>query len=110
MDYTKLINYINAKRDELGWSINELGRHCPNLSASQIANVLGGRSAPGLEFFVQVARALNASPVDLLELAGIVPRQKPAGDPLFQRWCALYSRLSPEQRQVLLELLEKASR
>ena len=106
MDYTKLINYINAKRDDLGWSINELGRHCQNLSASQIANVLGGRSAPGLDFFVQVANALpDTSPVHLLTLAGIIPAQPEPENRQESELLAAFRMLCESDRETIVRIV-----
>lgn len=87
----------------------EMGRRS-GISAAQVANVVGGRSKAGADFCVGIARALNASPVSLLALAGIIPPQAPPDDPEAKRILDLLYRLPEHQRQVVLELLEKATR
>lgn len=72
MDMSKLTTFLNAELKRRDWSINELGRRA-NISASQAANVIAGRSEPGLEFCVAIADVFRVDPVKVLRMTGLLP-------------------------------------
>ena len=106
---SKIQNYLQDELDKRGWSMSEMGRRA-GISPAQVANVVGGRSQAGADFCIGIARALQVSPVHLLELAGVIPRQPQPADPEARRLLDAWYRLSEDERRVLLALLERASR
>ena len=71
MDYRPLVDWINDKLVDKGWSLRKLGKEA-NISHSTISLVLSERQAPTADFCIAVAGAFKASPLVALSKAGIV--------------------------------------
>jgi len=101
MDYPAFAQWLAAEMERQNLSANRLGEQS-GLSGSQIANVLGGRSKPGLDFFLKIPDALGVDRVDAFRAAGILPRIDGDGLDELARLCA---RLSAEDRRVVLRVV-----
>jgi len=100
-----LSSYLDAERKKHGWSMNELGRRA-GVSGAQVANVIGERSDPGLDFCLAVARALNVDPVYLLRLAGhLPPAPGDTADPILSECWRILSQLTDDERTVVVRML-----
>ena len=104
---SELANFLNSELERRGWSINELGRRA-NISASQAANVIAGRSEPGLEFCLAIADTFRLDPVNVLRMAGLLPPDLAslrAKNPKLDECCRILSRLDEDTLQVILKML-----
>ena len=102
-----LTNFLNSELERRGWSINELGRKA-NISASQAANVIAGRSKPGFEFCLAIADVFHADPVKVLRMSGLLPPdpvQVRAQNPALDECWRLLSRLDEDTLALVLKVL-----
>lgn len=72
-----LSDFLNTQLEQRGWSKRELGRRA-GISSTQVADVISGRSNPGADFCISIARALGEPPEHILRLAGILPPLPPS--------------------------------
>ena len=70
MDYRPLIDWINDKLVDEGWSLRRLGKEA-NISHSIISLVLSEQHTPTADFCIAIAGAFKASPLVTLSKAGI---------------------------------------
>ena len=104
MNTSKLAKFLDAKRDERGWSFNELGRQ-GGISGSQVANVLSARSPPGLDFLLAMADAFDIGLDELLRAADLLPLLPEDADPaLREAWRILHD-LSPADLDTVVAML-----
>jgi transcriptional regulator with XRE-family HTH domain len=69
---TELSEFLTRALNERGWSMRKFGR-AAKVSHSLISEVISGNARPSADFVVSAAHALDADPVRLLRLAGILP-------------------------------------
>jgi transcriptional regulator with XRE-family HTH domain len=93
--------WLEQEANVRGWSHNELARQA-SLAQATVSNVLSGQRAPGCEFCIKIAAALNVSPVVVLIKAGILPPPSDDDIDLTEIMDAI-RQLSPEVRQEVLE-------
>jgi transcriptional regulator with XRE-family HTH domain len=74
MDDNEMVVWLNEQLNERGWSMRELARRS-GLSHAVISLVLSKHNAPGLDFCVGVARALDVPPENVLRMAGLIPKR-----------------------------------
>ena len=91
--------WLLKELDRRGWNQSELGRRA-KISHGRISQVLSG-DKPGVDFCVAVARALNIAALDVLVVAGIVPRE-PKETANLRVANLLFARLSVEEQEMLL--------
>ena len=68
----ELVEFVNSEIEKRDWSMAELARRA-DLTRATVGDVLGGRTRPGLRWYIGVARALGCSVDHLLRLAGELP-------------------------------------
>ena len=107
MDYTAFAQWLTAQMERCNLSSNALGRKA-RVSGSQIANVLAGRSQPGLDFFLAVPDALGVDRVDAFRAAGILPQVTDDAD--LAELTRLTAQLSAEDRAVVLRIVKALGR
>lgn len=64
--------WLNEQTEVRGWSFGELHRRS-GMSVTQISDVVNGKRRPGLDFCVNIARALGELPEVVLRHAGLLP-------------------------------------
>jgi transcriptional regulator with XRE-family HTH domain len=74
-----LTTYLKGELEHRGWTQRELGRRA-SLSKTAISQILGQTAQPTADTVVKLAHALDADPVRLLRLAGILPDVGPAAE------------------------------
>ncbi len=88
-----------------GWSQNELARRA-DVSHFAISTVVANKRKPGATFCIKIAKALNTSPVYVLQIAGILPEdvELPAtpDDTVIQEIVKVLRTLSPFYRDEIL--------
>jgi transcriptional regulator with XRE-family HTH domain len=108
MGKTEFSDWIDQRLDALGMTQKQLAAAL-NTSESHVSLVLAGKRALTADFVLSVAVPLDADPVAVLRVAGILPPG--AGettDPALAEAWALLSRLAdkrPEALGVVLEML-----
>ena len=100
-----LIKWIEQKRNEHGWSINELARQA-GLSPGGVGDVLNNNNNPGFRFCKAIAEAFDVPPENVLRLAGLLPPQ-PEQTATINEFVYLLNQLPPEEQEELL-LVAKA--
>ncbi len=99
---TKLSDFINEELKQRGWSQRELARKA-GVSHTSISEVIAGNRNPGWDFCAAIAAPLEKTPLEVFQLAGLLPS---GGD--IERSRAEYyaNSLSVDEAQ-LLELYRK---
>jgi len=95
--------WLSAEMVRQNLSANALGEKC-SVSGSQIANVLAGRSKPGLDFFLAVPDALKVDRVVAFRAAGILPSVSDA-DALTAEALCILSQITDDERGVVVRML-----
>ena len=67
-----LMTLLNDALNERDWTISAFARRA-GISQSTASNVINGKTKPTADFCIAAAHALDADPVRLLRLAGILP-------------------------------------
>jgi len=91
MEETTFTTWLQQQLAARGWSQNQLAREA-GLTGAGISRIMTGACKPGLTTCTRLAKALNADPLELLNLTGALdaaPSTKPdapASEPLFVDW------------------------
>ena len=93
-------DWLASELQKRNWSHNELARQS-GLSQPTISAVMSNAKRPGLKFCLQVAQALDVSPVLVLQLAGHLPEDSP----LVLEIIEIVRSLPPDKHQALLHYL-----
>jgi transcriptional regulator with XRE-family HTH domain len=96
--------WVTQKIKESGWSYRELARQA-GISQSLVSRILSGDMPASPDFCIKVARALDVSPVYVMQLAGILPGEPTLTDdsPIAREIVQLIQDMPPERRQQVLE-------
>jgi transcriptional regulator with XRE-family HTH domain len=103
--------WIENELQSRGWSQSEAARR-GGISSQMINAVVNRQANPGLEFCRGIARAFRVPLEDVFRLAGILPekrvrvRYQVGGHTLDERVVDLFERLSAEQQELVIRLLE----
>ena len=103
IDMTDLSELLTRELNERGWSMRKLGRRA-KVSHSLISEVINGNASPSADFVVSIAHALDADPVRLLRLAGILPDVGPAAEEA-EHVAYLLNQMKQPDRDYALRLL-----
>ena len=103
MDCTAFAQWLAAEMKRQNLSSNALGRKA-GLSGSQVANVLAGRSPPGLDFFLKIPDALGVDRIHAFRAAGILPSVSDA-DALTSESLRILADLPAAERRVVVRML-----
>lgn len=95
-----LADWVITQIEQRGWSQRELSRRA-GLSQAHISNVLNRVAAPGADFCVAIARALDVQPEYTLRLAGILPTL-PADHAREDRLLHAFRLLKPAQKEMAI--------
>lgn len=89
--------WLNKELTERGWSQRELGRQA-GISGAIVSEVINGRP-PGWGFCAAIARPLEKTPLEVFQLAGLLP----GGSHRLKESLAQYyaSSLTPEEASLL---------
>ena len=68
----QFVNWLNKQLSDSGWTMSEMGRRA-GLSHATISNVLSGKTNPGFEFCIGIAKALGMPPEVVMRKAGLMP-------------------------------------
>jgi transcriptional regulator with XRE-family HTH domain len=101
---TEFINWLIEEIDKRGWSNSELARRA-SVAPATVSMIISGKSNPGLDFCVGVARAFNVPPEDVLRRAGLLPG-RPGHDAQTRRASYMFSRLSEDLQRYILTMME----
>jgi len=72
----ELTRWLSEEVDRRGWSYREIARR-GGLSSGAISNVIKGKSSPGWDLCVGLARALDVAPEVVFRKAGLLPALPP---------------------------------
>lgn len=101
----RLTDWIGQELKRLDWPYSELARQA-GVSRTLISRTLSGDMPPSADFCIKVAAALNASPIYLLQLAGILPEDveipTSVNDSTIQELVDLARNLTQDQREELV--------
>jgi transcriptional regulator with XRE-family HTH domain len=97
------IEWLTVEITQRGWTNSELARRA-ELVPSTVSQVLSGRSNPGLDFCIGVARALGEQPERILRRAGLLP-PLPAAVEEENEVLQIYRTLPQTQRRTILSML-----
>lgn len=97
------VTWLTRELNERGWTNSELARRA-ELVPSTISMVISGRTNPGWEFCLGVARAFGFPPETVLRRAGLLPAV-PARVQGEQEMLGIFRLLSENQRQMILSML-----
>ena len=95
-----LINYINARLNELNWSQNELARHA-KVSKASISDVMNGRR-PGIEVCKAIANALDVPEKTILVLSGHIEDHDHSEE--LDELAELFAQLSEDDQDEIIKL------
>lgn len=68
----KLSTWLISELKHRGWSQRELGRRAET-SHTTISEVISGQRAPTYDFCAAIATPLERSPIEMFQLAGLIP-------------------------------------
>ena len=100
---SKLDQWLIQELENRGWSIRELARRA-QLSHGTINSVLAGRSKPGIDFCLGIAKALHIDPVQAFRMAGILP-QEPEETVSVRELVFLFDQLDEETKEEAIDYL-----
>jgi len=96
------VNWLIDEMNKRGWSNSELARRA-GVVHSTISMILSGKSNPGNDLCVGIAKALKIPPEEVFRRAGILPPlPAPDNDPTLEEITAYLKRLSSEDRKEVL--------
>lgn len=104
--------WLNAELIKRDWSQSDLAKKS-GLSRGTISNIMSGLRGVGTDSLNAIAKALQLSPSIVFQAAGLLPPAAEGGEER-EEMKYLFSRLTPEDRREILELMrfkvERSSR
>jgi transcriptional regulator with XRE-family HTH domain len=104
----KLASYLREKLNERDWSVRHFARLL-GISHTHANDIVNQEAKPSMELLRKMADILATPMEDLLRLYGVLPpRPAPGSEEAIRKQKADYyfSRLSPEQQQLILQTME----
>jgi len=101
---TKLGRYIEQEVEQRGWSYRELARRA-RVSPPTVLAAISGENQPKPETLRKLARALDATPEHLFQLAGILRPPRDDDEITVRDAIGIMRELTPEGRRRVLEFL-----
>ena len=100
-------DWLQQELKNRNWSYRELGRQA-GLSNALISQVMTSQVEPSCEFVIKVSSTLDTSPIQILQLAGILPGEPtPASPgPITQEVIELLGTLPVEQKKQVLQYIQ----
>lgn len=99
------LEWLDAELTAREWSEGKLAQRAA-ISRSLISHVRHGRRAPSADFCIAIAKPLQADPVAVLRLAGVLPKaQGDTDDPAVAEMWSLCQRIPEHKRAVVIEAL-----
>lgn len=99
----EFITWLTKELNDRGWTNSELARRS-ELVPSTVSMVISGKTNPGLEFCLGVARAFGLPPEAVLRKAGLLP-PLPAAVEGEQEVIGILRTLTAGQRNIILSML-----
>lgn len=93
----ELIEWVNKKLNERGWTQNELARQA-KLTSGAISQMMTGKR-PGPKMCISLAHAFDVSEETVLVLAGH-SKKKPGSSPLLDELITLFFQLPTEDKEA----------
>jgi transcriptional regulator with XRE-family HTH domain len=115
MENNKLSKWIIAELQQRDWSMRTLARKS-GMSQTQISNVLAGNRRVTFNFCVAVAKPLGKTPMEMFQLAGLLPgppqvsenqeEDEIDGEVTLAKLIALLKQMTPAERLEVLRYAE----
>ena len=99
---SKLDQWLIQEIKDRGWSIRELARRA-ELSHGTINSVLAGRSKPGIDFCLGIAKALRINPIRVFQIAEILP-PAPEETPTSRELLYMFMQLDDENQKRIMSI------
>jgi transcriptional regulator with XRE-family HTH domain len=94
---------LRARRLELGLSQTELSKRA-GVAQMTISTIETGNSAPRVDILLKLCQGLGASPNQVFQAAGLLPREgEPHGEDGFWELWGVMERLTAEERRAVIE-------
>jgi transcriptional regulator with XRE-family HTH domain len=97
------VNWLNQEIKARGWTLRETSRRA-GLSQTVVANVVSGRSLPGLEFLQGIAKAFGITRKAVFSRAGIIESDEPSTSEI-EEIEVKFAVLSEEDQQAVLRMV-----
>lgn len=96
--------WILVEAERRGWSLNQLAKKA-GTSSGGLSMIVNGLRKPGPDVCLRIARALGVNPVEVFQLAGLLPPE-PDVSPVMRQAIYLFTRLSDEMQEAILAQME----
>ena len=107
MNTDAMLTWLENEMKEREWNDNDLAKRMP-VSRSLISHIRHHRRSLTADFIIDAAKTLDADPVSVLVMAGILPPQPEPDTPLERDLLLAFRRLDAEAQRVVVRMVQGA--